>query len=88
MSFGWIFTEIGRQPFLVNGMMSTEAGVSSSVGAWSVALTMILFTLLYGALAVAEIKLTLRYAQRGAIPVADPADPATRDADAPLLFAY
>ena len=33
MSFGWIFTEIGRQPFLVNGMMSTEAGVSSSVGA-------------------------------------------------------
>ena len=42
--------------------MSTEAGVSTSVGAWSVALTMILFTLLYGALAVAEIKLTLRYA--------------------------
>jgi len=88
MSFGWIFTEIGRQPFLVNGMMSTEAGVSTSVGAWSVALTMILFTLLYGALAVAEIKLTLRYAQRGAVPVAEPVDPSTRDADAPLLFAY
>ena len=48
----------------------------------SVALTMILFTLLYGALAVAEIKLTLRYAQRGAVPVAEPVDPSTRDADA------
>ena len=40
------------------------------------------------ALAVAEIKLTLRYAQRGAVPVAEPVDPSTRDADAPLLFAY
>jgi cytochrome d ubiquinol oxidase subunit I len=88
MSFGWIFTEIGRQPFIVKGLMSTEAGVSSGVGAWSVGLTMVLFTLLYGALAVAEVKLTLKYAQRGAVPVAEPADPSDRDADAPFVFAY
>ena len=88
MSFGWIFTEIGRQPFIVNGMMSTEAGVSSGVGAFSVALTMVLFTLLYGALAVVEVKLTLKYARIGAVPVAEPVDPADRDADAPYVFAY
>jgi cytochrome d ubiquinol oxidase subunit I len=27
-SFGWIFTEAGRQPWIVNGMMTTSTGVS------------------------------------------------------------
>ena len=27
-SFGWIFTELGRQPWAVFGLMTTEHGVS------------------------------------------------------------
>lgn len=87
MSFGWIFTEAGRQPWIVNGMMSTSRGVSP-IGAASVWVTLILFTLVYGALAVVEVKLLLRYIQHGAVPVEEPVDPSERDADAPFVFAY
>ncbi len=40
--------------------MKTEDGVSPMVSAASVAFTMIVFTLLYGLLAVIELKLMLR----------------------------
>ncbi len=30
-SFGWIFTEMGRQPWIVFGVMTTANGVSPSV---------------------------------------------------------
>ena len=64
-SFGWIFTENARQPWVVFGLMKTEAGVSPMVSATSVAFTMVVFTLLYGILAVIELKLMLRAIQVG-----------------------
>jgi cytochrome d ubiquinol oxidase subunit I len=87
-SFGWIFTEVGRQPWLVNGLMTTETGVSTSVSATSVWISMIIYTLLYGALAVVELRLLLRYIQPGAVPVEAPKDPADRADDEPFVFAY
>jgi cytochrome d ubiquinol oxidase subunit I len=33
-SFGWIFTEMGRQPWIVFGLMPTAAGVSPGVSAF------------------------------------------------------
>ena len=87
-SFGWIFTEVGRQPWIVNGMMTTSSGVSSSVPASSVIISMVIFTLLYGALAVVEVKLMLKYIRPGAVTVSEPIDPADRHEDAPLVFAY
>ena len=30
-SWGWIFTEMGRQPWVVFGLMTTESGVSPGV---------------------------------------------------------
>ena len=65
-AFGWIFTETGRQPWLVFGMMTTATGVSPSVSAGEVLTSMTVFTLLYGALAVVEIKLFLHYVRKGA----------------------
>lgn len=88
MSFGWIFTEVGRQPWIVYGLLTTSSAVSPTVSAFSVGLTMVLFTLLYGALAVVEVKLMLKYIRSGAIPVEEPQDPSDRDADAPFVFAY
>ncbi|WP_137121294.1 cytochrome ubiquinol oxidase subunit I [Segeticoccus rhizosphaerae] len=87
-SFGWIFTETGRQPWLVFGVMTTSSGVSPGVSVAEVITSMAVFTLLYGVLAVIEVGLTLKYVRRGADPYEEPVDPAHRDDDAPLLFAY
>ena len=59
-SFGWIFTESARQPWVVFGLMKTSAGVSTTVSTGNVAFTMIVFTLLYGILAVIEFGLMVR----------------------------
>jgi cytochrome d ubiquinol oxidase subunit I len=87
-SFGWIFTEVGRQPWIVFGLMTTSAGVSPGVSIGEVITSMVVFTLLYGALAVVEIKLFLHYVRRGADPFEQPEEPSERDEDAPLVFAY
>ena len=63
-SFGWIFTEIGRQPWVVAPnlatvrpddpttwvYMLTQNGVSTVVSSASVLTSMVVFTLLYAAL--------------------------------------
>jgi len=64
-SLGWIFTEMGRQPWVVYGLLRTAAGVSPSVGALMVVATLAGFTLLYGVLAVLDGWLMLRVARTG-----------------------
>ena len=59
-SFGWIFTETARQPWVVFGLFKTANGVSPTVTAGEVLFTMIVFTALYGVLAVIEFKLMIR----------------------------
>jgi cytochrome bd ubiquinol oxidase subunit I len=87
-SFGWIFTETGRQPWIVFGVMTTISGVSPTVSAGEVWTSLITLTLLYAGLAVIEIKLLLRAIAIGAPEFEAPVDPADRDEDAPLVFAY
>jgi len=83
-SFGWIFTEMGRQPWTVFGVFKTAQSASPSVGAGEVATSLIVLTLLYGVLAVIEVGLFVRYARAGAPEIAPESD----DADRPLAFAY
>lgn len=97
-SFGWIFTEMGRQPFVVapnpsafaDGVDSvyllTQHGVSKAVDAWEVGITMVVFTLIYAILGVFWYRLMVRYAQEGAPQVTEPV--VSDDADQPLSFAY
>jgi len=73
-SFGWILREMGRQPWVVFGQMLTAEGVSPNVSAGDVALSFASFTLIYGVLAVIEIKLLLTYARRGLPDLRAPAD--------------
>ncbi len=90
-SFGWIFTEMGRQPWVVFGLMTTANGVSPGVSTAEAAISVIALTLLYAALAVVEIGLMVKYVRRGADPFEEPPDPSLRgpaDEDAPLTFAY
>jgi cytochrome d ubiquinol oxidase subunit I len=88
-TFGWVFTEMGRQPWTVFGVLKTASSVSPSVPAGSVLTSLIVFTLLYGGLAVVEATLMFRYAKAGPPPEPDEdAAAADEDADRPLTFAY
>jgi len=64
-STGWLLTEMGRQPWVVHGVLLTEDGVSPSVGGLYVLITLVGFTLLYGVLAVADVWLMRKYAIAG-----------------------
>ena len=66
--FGWLFTEMGRQPWVVYGLLLTKNAVSPTVGPWSVGLTLVGFTALYGLLAVVEGLLITRAAKAGPEP--------------------
>ncbi len=84
-SFGWIFTEMGRQPWVVYGVLQTRHANSPSVGAGTMWTSLIVLTALYALLAVIEVGLMLRTARRG------PGDAPTDDgaaADEQLGFAY
>ena len=65
---GWIFTEMGRQPWVVFGMLKTSDAVSPSVSTAEVAITLIGFTLLYGVLAVIGGRIFLQKARKGPDP--------------------
>ncbi len=64
-SFGWVFTEMGRQPWVVYGLLKTRDAVSPTVGTGEVIASMTVFTLLYVVLAVVEVRLMARYAKAG-----------------------
>jgi cytochrome d ubiquinol oxidase subunit I len=101
-SFGWIFTEMGRQPWSVapnpnpsgvDGVwLLTSRGVSTVVSPAMVITSMVAFTLLYAVLAVVWFKLMHRYAVQGAAdtePDVSPDNPDNIDgSDRPLSFAY
>ena len=88
-SFGWIFTEAGRQPWAVFGLIRTSDGVSTVVSAGSVLFTMIVFTLLYGVLAFIEVGLTLKVIKNGPQTELDYVDPKLGGSDSqPLVMAY
>ena len=89
ISFGWIFTESARQPWAVFGLIKTADGVSAVVSAGAVLFTMIIFTLLYGVLAVIEIGLTLKLVKIGPTQEFDYEDPAVGGSDEKqLAMAY
>jgi cytochrome d ubiquinol oxidase subunit I len=64
-SAGWIFTEMGRQPWSVYGVLKTSASVSPGVGATSMFVSLLSLTVLYGVLLVIEARLLARYAKAG-----------------------
>ena len=66
ISAGWIFTEVGRQPWIVFGAQKTADAVSPLVTPTEVWISLIGFTLVYAALAVVELRLLLKYIRAGA----------------------
>jgi cytochrome d ubiquinol oxidase subunit I len=61
-SFGWIFTEIGRQPWVVYGLLKTSKAVTLIAPGY-VATSLVGFTAIYTFLAIVEIGLMVRLAK-------------------------
>ncbi|GIH71464.1 cytochrome ubiquinol oxidase subunit I [Sphaerimonospora thailandensis] len=78
---GWLLSEIGRQPWTVQGELMTAASVSPGVSLTEVAISLAVFTVLYGVLAVAEGALLVRHIKAG--PEDRPGDHPERPVPAP-----
>ncbi|MCP9976964.1 cytochrome ubiquinol oxidase subunit I [Actinomadura madurae] len=82
MLSGWVFREVGRQPWMVYGVLKTRDAVSPGVGAGAVTASFAAFSVLFAVLFVVNAWLLARFARRGpegaglgAAPPAGPAEP-------------
>ena len=62
---GWIVAEVGRQPWIVYGVLKTADGVSRSISTAQVAGSLAGFTLFYGSLGVLDVYLLTKFAKKG-----------------------
>ncbi len=67
-STGWMMAELGRQPWIVFGLLTTDKAVSPTVGAGSIALSLAAFTIVYAVLAVVDVRLLAGTALAGPAP--------------------
>lgn len=66
IEFGWMLAEIGRQPWAVEGVLPTFLA-ASSLSISQIWTTIIGFTLLYGTLAVIEVRLMIATIRKGPV---------------------
>src|SRR5450631_164493 len=76
---GWLLTESGRQPWIVQGIMLTKNGISPTVSTTWLWISVVGFVLLYGTLGTVDFLLMLRYSREQLPPAR-----ADADADAPV----
>jgi cytochrome d ubiquinol oxidase subunit I len=62
---GWLVAEVGRQPWIVYGILKTSDAVSTSISVGQVLVSLVGFTLLYGLLGILDIFLLFKYARKG-----------------------
>jgi len=82
---GWIFTEAGRQPWIVYGLMKTAKGVST-VSAADVGGTTAAFVLVYSILAVIAAVLVVRAARHPLDQVVETSGPGEAPAAPGLVY--
>ena len=71
---GWLLTESGRQPRIVQGIMLTKNGIAPTVSTTWLWISPIGFILLYGILGTVDLLPMLRYSRQQLPPARDPAD--------------
>lgn len=77
---GWIVTEVGRQPWIVNGYMRTSEAVTEADGIWFVfALTLVLYAALGTGLVLVLRAMSRRWREQGAENVQSPYSPQTEE---------
>jgi cytochrome d ubiquinol oxidase subunit I len=81
---GWMLTENGRQPWIVQGLQLVRDAVSPSVSVTTIVISLSVFVLLYVVLAVVAVALMLHFARKELAPV-----PAVAEDEEPVLhFTY
>src|SRR5690348_2937161 len=79
---GWLLTESGRQPWIVQGIMLTKNGISPTVSVTWLWISLIAFIVLYGTLGTVDLILMLRYSREQLPP---PREQATHDEPLPAV---
>ncbi|GAA0735824.1 cytochrome ubiquinol oxidase subunit I [Dactylosporangium roseum] len=95
-TFGWLFTETARQPWIAFGLSKVADGISPGLTSGEVLVSLLAFTAVYGILAVVWLRLVRHLASRplsgppdpGGSDRTDPADPTGPAADADLALTY
>jgi cytochrome d ubiquinol oxidase subunit I len=64
---GWMLTENGRQPWIVQGLMKTINANSPSVTSTDIWISLFVFVAIYAALGAADLVLMLRYSRKGLV---------------------
>jgi cytochrome bd ubiquinol oxidase subunit I len=62
---GWVLTEMGRQPWIVQGLLKTDQANSPNVSATWLGISLGVFVALYAALGIVDFVLMRRYARPG-----------------------
>ncbi|WP_374527655.1 cytochrome ubiquinol oxidase subunit I [Novosphingobium sp.] len=83
IEFGWMLAEIGRQPWAVEGVLPTFLA-ASSLTVTQIWTTIIGFTLLYGTLAVIEVRLMIATIRKGPVEHHEPEQSRGQAGYAPL----
>jgi cytochrome d ubiquinol oxidase subunit I len=85
---GWLLTENGRQPWIVQGLQLTRNGVSPSVNTTSLVISITVLVLLYGVLATVDAVLMTHFARKELAAESPPSSDKS-DVDTPdLKFSY
>jgi cytochrome d ubiquinol oxidase subunit I len=80
---GWMLTENGRQPWIVQGLQKVEDAVSPSISVATVVTSLTVFVLVYLVLGVVDVLLMAHVARRELAP-----EPATEEETPVLHFTY
>jgi cytochrome d ubiquinol oxidase subunit I len=71
---GWLLTESGRQPWIVQGIMLTKNGISPTVSTTWLWISILAFVALYGTLGTVDFLLMLKYSRKELPPPRTEAD--------------
>jgi cytochrome bd ubiquinol oxidase subunit I len=89
---GWMLTENGRQPWIVQGLQLVKNAVSPSVSTTTIVISLTVFVLLYALLGVVDVLLMLYFARKELAPAPaedeSPAGAPAEDAAPVLHFTY
>jgi len=79
---GWLLTESGRQPWIVQGIMLTKNGISPSLSTTWIAISLAAFVLIYAAIGTTDLLLMLKYSRK---PLPPPHTGAEADVPVPAV---
>ncbi len=69
---GWTVTEVGRQPWIVHGLLRVDESISPGVASESVMMSLMLFAIVYSLIFAAFLYFVARLVNAGPEPDADP----------------